>query len=314
MGQSIQEDDASTSAKQPAHSRSQFSRVDLYQYFIQEGNWRYLAGTSFAWFILDFTFFGLGFNNPRVIAEIWATQPPTANATSTVPSWVSDLSNPGASVYDVLKQNSIQSIITISIGSLVGSLILLKIINYIPRQTILAWSFLGLAVMLGVTAATVQRAVDNNLHGLVIALYVLCQLLFNLGPNTLTFIIPAEIFPTRYRCTCHGVSAAAGKLGSVLAQIFLTFVRFRGESINASTADSLAYVLAIFAVLMASGSIFVWAWIPNVQREARGQGLRLESKTLEELAVGRAGKEEELQVGLRRRVRGRWPRRRDGNV
>lgn len=34
--------------------------------------------------------------------------------------------------------------------------------------------------------------------------------------------IPAEAFPTRYRCTCHGISAASGKLGSVLGQIVIT--------------------------------------------------------------------------------------------
>ena len=32
---------------------------------------------------------------------------------------------------------------------------------------------------------------------------------------------PAEIFPTRYRCSCNGISAAAGKLGSVIAQVAL---------------------------------------------------------------------------------------------
>lgn len=58
-----------------------------------------------------------------------------------------------------------------------------------------------------------------------------------IGPNTTTFIvsvglaetvstlpltnlqIPAEAFPTRYRCTCYGISAACGKLGSVLGQV-----------------------------------------------------------------------------------------------
>jgi MFS transporter, PHS family, inorganic phosphate transporter len=35
------------------------------------------------------------------------------------------------------------------------------------------------------------------------------------------FQIPAEVFPTRFRCTCHGISAAAGKLGSILAQLIV---------------------------------------------------------------------------------------------
>ena len=35
---------------------NQFSRAELHAFFIKEGNWRYLAGTSFAWFLLDFAF------------------------------------------------------------------------------------------------------------------------------------------------------------------------------------------------------------------------------------------------------------------
>lgn len=41
------------------------------------------------------------------------------------------------------------------------------------------------------------------------------------GPNTTTYIIPAEVFPTRYRATAHGISAAFGKLGAVLSQCIL---------------------------------------------------------------------------------------------
>jgi Sugar (and other) transporter len=34
------------------------------------------------------------------------------------------------------------------------------------------------------------------------------------GPNTTTFIYPAEIFPVEVRTTGHGISAGAGKLGA----------------------------------------------------------------------------------------------------
>ena len=50
------------------------------------------------------------------------------------------------------------------------------------------------------------------------------------GPNTTTFILPAELFPTPFRCTCHGIASASGKLGSILAQIFLYSVDFPNEA------------------------------------------------------------------------------------
>lgn len=52
--------------------------------------------------------------------------------------------------------------------------------------------------------------------GGLITVFTLSQLVLNLGPNCTTFLIPAEVFPTRVRGTSHGISAAAGKCGAVL--------------------------------------------------------------------------------------------------
>lgn len=38
----------------------------------------------------------------------------------------------------------------------------------------------------------------------------------NFGPNSTTFIVPAELFPARFRSSCHGISAAAGKAGAII--------------------------------------------------------------------------------------------------
>jgi len=44
------------------------------------------------------------------------------------------------------------------------------------------------------------------------------------GPGATTFIIPGEIFPTAVRATCHGLSAAAGKLGAFVGMYGFPFV------------------------------------------------------------------------------------------
>jgi len=56
-------------------------------------------------------------------------------------------------------------------------------------------------------------------HGSFTALYCLANFFQNFGPNTTTFVIPGEVFPTRYRSTAHGISAASGKLGAIVAQV-----------------------------------------------------------------------------------------------
>lgn len=50
-------------------------------------------------------------------------------------------------------------------------------------------------------------------------LYCLADFFQNFGPNTSTFVVPGEAFPTRYRSTAYGISAASGKLGAIIAQV-----------------------------------------------------------------------------------------------
>jgi hypothetical protein len=66
----------------------------------------------------------------------------------------------------------------------------------------------------------------------VIVLYALTFFSANLGPNTTTFILPAELFPARFRSTCHGISAAAGKVGALVGSVgflWASQARHRGE-------------------------------------------------------------------------------------
>jgi nitrate/nitrite transporter NarK len=42
------------------------------------------------------------------------------------------------------------------------------------------------------------------------------------GPNTTTFVYPAEIFPVQVRTTSHGIAAAAGKIGAFIGTYTLT--------------------------------------------------------------------------------------------
>lgn len=298
-----------------------FSWSELKRFFWTEGNINYLAGTSLTWFLLDFAFYGLGINNPRVLAQIWASRPVTdVEKAINTPDWANP-SDPNLSIYDTLKQDGIRSIITTSVGSLLGSIILIKAINYVPRKSLLTWSFIAMAVLFAITGGSYFKAANSDLHALTIVLYVFCQLLFNLGPNTLTFIIPAEIFPTRYRGTCHGISAAAGKLGSIVVQAFLPYTKITNPN-----SLTLGWILIGFSFAMGLGALFSYAWIPELQdargtevETRRGKKSRLRrfevpSKSLEELARGRAGKDEHDAVGFRRMGRRLVGRKRNSKV
>lgn len=124
------------------------------------------------------------------------------------------------------------------------------------------------------------------------------------GANTLTFIIPAEVFPTCYRCTCHGISAAAGKIGSIVAVLV-----FYGIDVGYNSPKKPGLVFILFGSFMAFGAIFSWAYLPDVQRvvieqNAEGRPIRrLEPKNLEELGEGR---ERARQEGQLITIRDKW--------
>lgn len=90
------------------------------------------------------------------------------------------------------------------------------------------------------------------------------------GPNTTTFIVAGEVFPTRYRSTSHGISTTSGKIGSIIGQGAISTLRTRGAT---SDNDSLNdHVLEIYALFMILGC-FTILLIPETAR-----------KTLEELS------------------------------
>jgi MFS transporter, PHS family, inorganic phosphate transporter len=162
---------------------------------------------------------------------------------------------------------------------MVGSLIIIKAIKYWSSKAIQFYGFIALFILFLVLGGAFSKLLNSNYKGIIIALYVLCQLCFNLGPNTTTFIIPAEIYPTRYRCTCHGFSAAAGKLGSIIGQIFLAYVRFPGE--GPDNQGPLGWILMCLAIFMAIGATVSRILLPET-RDEKGK-----SRSLEVMAQGR---------------------------
>jgi PHS family inorganic phosphate transporter-like MFS transporter len=71
--------------------------------------------------------------------------------------------------------------------------VLIKAIDYIPRKAVLAWSFFGLFALFAIVGGAYSTVVYTDQHALVITLYALLQLLFNLGPNALIFLVSATI-------------------------------------------------------------------------------------------------------------------------
>ncbi|PIA15543.1 MFS general substrate transporter [Coemansia reversa NRRL 1564] len=215
------------------------------QYF---GEWRHLKvllGTSIAWFALDVAFYGINLNSSVVIKAIGFA----GNIREDKPS-------------HFIKRNCLGSIIINILGSVPGYWITVFTIEKLGRKTIQLMGFGILTILYTILGFAYNQSLSKS-TGAFIFLFSLAQLFQNFGPNVTTFVIPGEVFPTRFRSTAHGISAAAGKLGAIVAQVgFLQLAN------GCSQGDY--HLLQIFGAFMLLG-FFVTFWIP----EPKGKTLEI---------------------------------------
>jgi MFS transporter, PHS family, inorganic phosphate transporter len=220
---------------------------------------RALAGTSLCWFLMDVCFYGLGLDNPRILAKVWA---PLHTNTTTLYDWNADLTTPKENIYEALHGDGVRALYTVSISSILGSVVFLCAVNYIPRVTALRWMFIALAALFLITGSSLQKVYETGDHAETIVFYTFSLLILNMGPNVITFMLPAELFPTKYRGTCYGIAAMTGKMGAIIIQFV---VHYAGVTSPTSGGKPLAIMLMIFTILMLLGALIAWVWIPEVQ-------------------------------------------------
>lgn len=104
-----------------------------------------------------------------------------------------------------------------------------------------------------------DKMINHGAKGAFVFLYCMANFFQNFGPNTTTFIVPGEVFPTRYRSTGHGISAASGKLGAIVAQVGFSRLKDIG-----GPNQFVKHILEIFALFMLTG-VFSTMLIPETK-------------------------------------------------
>lgn len=166
-------------------------------------------------------------------------------------------------------------------GAVPGYWVSAALVDTIGRKPIQLFGFFTLTLLFCVIGFDFW----NLSGGALMALYTLAQFFFNAGPNSTTFIVPGECFPTRYRSTSHGISAASGKMGAIIAQVVFGPLKAIGaDPVRAKTdprwsAPWISNIMKIFALFMLCG-FFTTFLIPETAR-----------KTLEELG----GEDEDVE-------------------
>lgn len=82
------------------------------------------------------------------------------------------------------------------------------------------------------------------------AMYFLSSFFNQFGPNSVTFLVAGEVFPTEIRASAHGFSAMIGKAGALLASVLYNYI-------NTQTKF---YVVPWFGL---AGMLITWLWLPD---------------------------------------------------
>jgi len=167
----------------------------------------HLLGTMSTWFFLDVVFHSMNLFQKDVFCTVgWIRYPKTMNALE--------------EVYIVARAQTLIALCS----TVPGYWFTVALIDRMGRFTIQLMGFFFMTVFMFAIAIPFDHwIITENKIGFVV-LYALIFFFANFGPNTTTFVVPAEIFPARFRSTCHGISSAAGKVGAMVGTFGFLFL------------------------------------------------------------------------------------------
>jgi MFS family permease len=171
---------------------------------------RYRARTALVtipWFLMDIATYGVGLFTPAILGAI-----EISGRTRGLVARDLTLAE-GSGIIDLFL--------------LFGFLLGIWSVPRFGRIRMQAIGFAGMAAGMLVLMAAVGLT-NSNLHiPLVFAGFILFNLLMNAGPNSTTFILAPNLFPTQLRATAGGFAAAVAKLGATLGVFLLPILKQR---------------------------------------------------------------------------------------
>ena len=177
-----------------------------------------LIGASAAWFVMDFAYYGNTVSSPLVLSAI----------------------TPNGSI----ESHTLIQLAVFAIAALPGYLLAAAMMDRMGRKTIqilgfamMALTFAGIALIPGIEKLLIP----------FLLVYGISYFFTEFGPNSTTFVYPAEIFPVLGRTTGHGIASSAGKLGGFFGVfLFPIFMAAGGLPL----AEAVAAVVSVIGIVV----------------------------------------------------------------
>lgn len=191
---------------------------------------RILVLTAVPWFLMDIALYGVGLFAPSIITGLLFSEPAEGSTTF---------------LRDDFEATAITGFTDMFL--VVGFLLTILFVRRIGQIRLQVIGFLGMTTGLVILSITGS---DGSPAWVVLG-FIVFNLMLNFGPNATTYMLPAQLFPTRVRATGHGVAAASGKVGAVIGTFLLT---------PAVAAFGLQSVMLTIAMLSLVGAIVTVAF------------------------------------------------------
>ncbi|KAI4324983.1 hypothetical protein MLD38_030421 [Melastoma candidum] len=196
---------------------AKFKSANEYRLFSKQFAKRHglhLIGTMSTWYLLDIAFYSQNLIQKDIYPVMHLTRKPeNVNALE--------------EVFDTSKAMFIVALL----GTFPGYWFTVFFIEKIGRFMIQLIGFFMMSAFMFVIGVKYDELKSPEQHEswLFAILYSLTFFFANFGPNSMTFVLPAELFPTRVRSTCHALSAAAGKAGAIIGAFGVQSYTLDGE-------------------------------------------------------------------------------------
>ncbi|MCL5066113.1 MAG: MFS transporter [Firmicutes bacterium] len=187
-----------------------------------------LIGAAGSWFLIDIAFYGNSVSSQVIMKALL----------------------PGAPLVTTV----LVTALIFAVAAVPGYFVAAHYMDRLGRKRIQITGFLVMALAYG-SLLVVPTIVKVPLMFLVV--YAISYFFVEFGPNTTTFLVPSEIFPTNLRGRGHGFSAASGKIGAFVGAFFLPLVL---------KAIGLSSTMGLLAGVALLGVALTWLAIPEMKQ------------------------------------------------
>ena len=154
---------------------------------------------SIPWFLQDLSTYGIGIFTPTILAA----------ALGGGPDHIRSLSD---SIAEAILAAKGAALITVLL--IVGILFAVALADKLGRIRLQIFGFIGCAIGLFIASFSIDASGGTKIT-IIFTGFMLFNLMTNLGPNSQTYLLAGEVFPTEVRGMGAGFAAAFAKIGAV---------------------------------------------------------------------------------------------------